>query len=125
MKSRMSYLLFAAAAILGLTAIPPAAAQKLSADELDSLIANARTQEDHLKIAVHYTALADELAEKSKDHERMAVRFQRRNLPPKVAPINRSMTAHCKNLKKSLEKASRDARQMASDHEAMAKELAR
>jgi hypothetical protein len=123
MKTLMSYIPFAAAAVLFLAAVQPVSAQKLGAADLDSLIANAQTKADHLKLAAHYTALADELAKESQGHEKMAMRYERRNLPPKVAPTNRSMVGHCKKLAQSLSEASNEARQMAADHTAMAEQV--
>jgi hypothetical protein len=122
MKTLKSFTRIAAIVIFSLTAASFASGQKLASEDLDSLIANAQTKEDHLKLAAHFSARAEELAQDSKRHEAMARRYQGENLPSKVISRHRSMARHCTNLARSLSEASKEARQLADDHRAMAEQ---
>jgi hypothetical protein len=123
MKITKRFVSIAAAAMLFLAAAPIASGQKLGPDELESLLTNAKTADEHLRLAAHYSTLSGELASEGENHAKMAGRLQRPNLPPKVVTMNQAMVAHCKNLAKALKQASEEARRMAREHEAMAKEL--
>ena len=119
--TRMS--VFSLAALLGLAA-RPASGQTVSDKELGDLLdKETMTQEDHLKLAAHYSAEAEELAKKAERHAAQAVHYQRRrNLPPKVATAFRGMPKHCENLAQSLRNAAKASEELATAHRAMAKE---
>jgi hypothetical protein len=119
--TRMS--VFSLAALVGLAA-RPVLGQKLSADELGALLDKEdMTKEDHLKLAAHYSAEAEQLGKDADRHAGLAVHYQRRrNLPPKVATAFRGMPEHCEHLAQSLRNAAKASEELATAHRAMAKE---
>jgi biopolymer transport protein ExbB/TolQ len=125
MKTLRNFTQLVAVVILALAPMASAPAQVLRTEELATLIESAQTKEDHLKLAAHFEAQADELAQDAKKHEDMANRFQRKNLPAKLESTNRFMAKHCKNLARSLNEASKEARQLADGHRDMADEVAK
>lgn len=110
---------FGALAIVGaLAAFMPLAAQTLPAHEMESLVANADTKADHLKLAGHYAAEAEELRQNTARHERMAARYKR--FPPKANP--QRLARHCDDLAASLRNAAKAADQLSTAHRQMAEE---
>lgn len=115
-----------AASLLVLAAAPAwAAPQRLSAEDLASLQMKGASAEDHLKMAAHFRVEAEELAQEAARHEAMGKRYNRPNLPPKIASLNRGMSRHCTSLSHALKKAAREAGQLADSHKAMADEVSR
>jgi hypothetical protein len=119
--TRMS--VFSLAALVGLAA-RPVLGQKLSADELGALLDKEdMTKEDHLQLAAHYSAEAEQLGKDAERHAGLAVHYRRRrNLPPKVATAFRGMPKHCEHLAQSLRNAAKASEELATAHRAMAKE---
>ena len=107
------------AVLLTMTALP-VGAQTLSEDEFASLLENAATKEEHLKLANHYTSQAKKLHKDSSRHEDMAERYK--HLTPRTRVAARSMVKHCERLAASLSDAAKAADQLASAHHEMAEE---
>jgi phosphoribulokinase len=84
--------------------------------ELKNLISNARTAQDHERLAQHFTAKAEKLEADAKDHEEYAARYKG------VSGKLRMTSYHCSNVAVELRKAADAARQLATDHREMAKE---
>ena len=103
-----------------LTVSAPVAAQTLKPDDVASLLENADTSADHLTLAGHYAAEAEQLKKGASRHDKMAVRYRR--LPPKVGPNRRGMARHCKKLATSLRSAAKAADELAAAHREMAEE---
>ena len=101
-------------------ASPP---QTLKPDELEALLEKAETAEDHLRLAAHYSADAEQLEKDAARHQALAARYRRGNLPTKVVPIHQGMAKHCDNLAQSLRNAAKAAQQLAESHKSMADEL--
>jgi uncharacterized membrane-anchored protein YhcB (DUF1043 family) len=102
----------------------PARAQDglLSKQELKTLIANAKTPEDHQRLAKHFTAKAAQLEDDAKDHEALAAQYKANpNMHEMKHPGSQQTASHCATMARSLRKAAEDARKVASDHELMAK----
>jgi len=120
--TRMS--VFSLAALLGLAAARPVSGQVLNADELGALLdKESMTKADHLKLADHYSAEAEQLGKNAERHAGLAVHYRRRrNLPPKVATAFRGMPKHCENLAQSLRNAAKASEELATAHRAMADE---
>jgi hypothetical protein len=117
------YLALVAAFVTALAAAPLwAVPQRLEADELAALQAKEATPEDHLRLAAHFVAEAEDFEQDAARHEAMGKRYSRPNLPPKIVSLNRSMVRHCRNLSRSLREAAKEARQLAENHKAMAAE---
>lgn len=95
-----------------------------SPTEVDRLVEEAQTSEDHLRLAQHYKAEAALLEASADRHAGMGQRYRmRKNLPPKVAPSWRGMARHCSNLAASLRSAAKASGRLAAEHERMAKQL--
>ena len=90
-------------------------AKLLKKSELKSLIANATTEQDHERLAQHFTAKAENLEADAKDHEEYAARYEG------VSGKLRMTAYHCANVATELRKAAEAARQLAADHLEMAK----
>ena len=110
-------------ALLGLAA-RPVSGQILDTDELSALLDKEdMTKEDHLKLADHYSAEAEQITKNAERHAGLAGHYRRRrNLPPKVASAFRSMPRHCENLAQSLRNAAKASQELATAHRAMADE---
>ena len=94
----------------------------LSKQELKTLIANAKTPDDHQRLAKHFTAKAAQLEDDAKDHEALAAQYKANpNMHEMKHPGSQQTASHCVTMARSLRKAAADARQMASDHELMSK----
>ena len=83
----------------------------LNKKELKTLITNAKTAQDHLRLARHFGAKADQLEADAKDHFELSDSYNRRD---------RGFN-HCAALAKELHKAAEEARQLSADHSETAK----
>jgi hypothetical protein len=81
--------------------------------ELKNLITNAKTEQDHERLAQHFTANAEKLEADAQDHEEYAARYK---------GVSGKPSYHCANVAAELRKAAEAARQLAADHREMAKE---
>lgn len=94
----------------------------LSKQELKTLIANAKTPEDHQLLAKHFTAKAAQLEDDAKEHEALAAQYKANpNIHDMKHPGSPQTASHCVSMASNLRKAAAEARQMASDHALMAK----
>ncbi len=111
----------AAGPTVGAAARRAPSADGLSKKELADLIANAKTPEDHLKLAKHYTAVAERYEADSEEHAAEAKAYRR---APSAAETKRPFTpgtaGHCERLADAARAAAAAARDLARDHEAMA-----
>ena len=116
--------LIASALVLG--TISPAGAvepAKMSTKQVKELVAKAKTPGDHLKLAAWYKGEADKLEAQANDHEGLADIYK--NHPAVLGskssvPISGS-AMHCTNMAKSLRDAAKEDRELAAEHELMAK----
>lgn len=96
---------------------------KLTKDELKGQVANAKTAQDHQRLAAHFTAEADELDGEAQEHTELAATY--RNHPTgqdQKHPMSGRTVGHCDYFAKSLHNAALAARKLAADHAEMAKE---
>jgi hypothetical protein len=82
----------------------------MSKKELKTLVANAKTAQDHVRLARHFAAKAEQLEADAKDHFELSDSYNRRD---------RGFN-HCAALAKELHQAAEDARQLSADHSDMA-----
>ena len=95
----------------------------LTNKEVMQLTASAKTPEEHMRLARHFQAKADKLEAEAKEHANMARNYRANPTASKTKRPGASDTAsHCETLSQDLAKAARDARALAADHEAMAKQ---
>jgi len=104
----------------------PAAGQqqeKLSKKELKSLIATAKTSEDHLRLAAYYRAQANDYLARQKQHEADAEMYDSnpRQYPSKYPTAGQ----HCRDWARNDGQSARQALALAEMHEAMAREAAK
>ena len=92
-------------------------APKLSQKQLNALISNAKTPEDHQKLADYYRQQAMAFAQKSKEHTEMPEKWPVRGMPKQLtfAP------GHCRYFAGLYAREARDAEVLASHHQDMAK----
>jgi hypothetical protein len=113
------------ACLLSLTFVSMAKSQStnpqnpMTKKELKWLIQNAKTAEDHLKLAVYYRQEAASLREESQNHRDMAEAYasgkQKTALPGKLSN-------HCRNIADYYAKSAKKAEKMAVMHEELAKQ---
>jgi hypothetical protein len=93
-----------------------AIADAITAENVAAKIAAAKSPEDHRAIASYYQALAVEAGAKVKQHENMLASYRRAG--GKMADL---FSGHCTTLIKSYGDAAEHYRQLATEHEAMAR----
>lgn len=122
MKTRTVWFSMLAILLAG-TFLKAEAAGTLNKEDLKSLIASAKSAEDHERLAQHYDAKAAELDEESKEHQELAVQYRAApTMQESKHPMSPQTAAHCKYFADDLHKAAERARQMAADHRQMAKQ---
>lgn len=95
----------------------------LSKNEVKSLIASAETKADHERIAQYFDSEAAKYDAEAKDHGELAEVYRKNPpSPPTKFPGSQQSFDHCNSLSNSLSKAAEDARALAAEHRAMAKE---
>lgn len=93
---------------------------KLTLDEVKTLIKNATTSEEHLKLAAYFRQEEAQHLESAKTHGEMSEVYQFSKVPvPAVADMQR----HCEDLVHAERNAASAARAMAEYHEEMAELL--
>ena len=111
------------AAVLAFTTVSQAepAAEKLSNQQLLSLIATAKTPADHHRLASYYSARAEEDLVRSKEHEQMVAAYKMnpalRTAKSTPGPIN-----HCEYLSQQFKDSAVKMQELAHEHEQMARE---
>ena len=95
--------------------------EKLTKQQLLTLIAMAKTPAEHQRIADYYEAKAQDFLDESQMHKQMAQAFKANPLTssPKFAS---GTVGHCEYLAKSLKSDSERYQRLAKEHEKMAEE---
>lgn len=96
-------------------------AQELSKKEVKLLIANARTSEDHERLAAYFRAEGEHLKSEQQEHREMLDAYLKN---PTSHPIPRwpTLGVHCRDLVFYYGKAAEQAFALADLHDQMAKE---
>lgn len=95
----------------------------LGKQELKTLVGNAKTAQDHMRLARHFDAKADELEADSKEHHELAEQYKSHpSVHDSKHPMSGQTAGHCQYFADDLHKAALRARQMAADHRDMAKQ---
>jgi len=118
MMSVMMLLAIAVGATVSVSAVEPAG--KLSKSELKTLIQTAKTPADHLKLASYYRYEASTLAADIKEHQEMAAAYDQ-NPSLKALPKGQTLGDHCRSLVRYLGEDLKEANEMVTIHEEMAK----
>lgn len=95
--------------------------QKLSKKELKLLIANARSPEDHERIATYYRVQGEQLKAKQREHEKELAEYLQN---PSSHPVPKwpTMGEVCRNLVFHYSSAAQKAFALADLHEQMARD---
>ena len=111
-------------ALTAVASISAAANDKpLTKAEVKNLIANAELKADHERLAKHFEAEAVRYEAEAKDHNELAGFYQKSPDPAlSKHPTSPHAFEHCDALSKSLLTAAKEARELAGEHRAMAKE---
>ena len=115
---RIALLLTAMTVFAGAVSLQAVEGKLLTKDELKSLVTNAKTAQDHERLAAHYTTQAEELEAEAQIHADEATRLRGSSEPQEV---KHNMSNHCTVTATRLRDAAKADRQMAADHTAMAK----
>jgi hypothetical protein len=112
--------------LMGIVSLPVSAEDSkiLKKDELKNLIANAKTAQDHQRVADHYTAKAEQFEAEATEHAEEAAKYKANpNMHEMKHPGSPQTASHCESMARSLRDAAKQARQLAEDHQAMAKNV--
>lgn len=124
---KLAVFVVATAMLTTVISLPAGAKDKLlTKSELKNLVANGETKSDHERVAQYFDAEAARYEAEAKEHGELASFYQKSPDPAlsKHAGSQRSFQ-HCDSLTKSLVQAAEDARQLAVEHRAMAKDSKR
>lgn len=95
----------------------------LSNQQVRELVANAKTEDDHMKLAHHYAAMAEKHEAEAVEHEALAVEYARHpQLGSSKHPMGPNTAEHCKYFAQHCRESAKEMRAMSAAHEAMAKE---
>ena len=96
-------------------------ADMLSKQELLALVSSAKTAEDHLRLAKHFSAEAAQYEADAEEHVAMAKVYRTRpTASESKRPGAPDTSAHCDRLAEFARKSAQAAREIASEHRAMA-----
>ncbi len=90
----------------------------LSKKEVKTLIASAKTKEDHLKLADYYNAQTVRLEAEAKEHDAMA-EFYRQN-PPRTTKFQVFSEEHFKEIARRFRESAAKTQKLAAMHEELA-----
>ena len=95
---------------------------KLGKTELKSLIATAKTPEEHLRLAAHYRAVANDYLARQKEHLADAKEYESN---PRKYPTKPPPAQHCRDWAYNDGQSAKKALALAEMHEAMARDAAK
>lgn len=93
----------------------------LKPKEVKALVANAKSPADHLRLARHFTAMAEKHEAEAKEHDELAAEYSRNPQMRGKMPMAPNTAEHCRYFAEHCRNAAKQMRSMAADHEAMAK----
>ena len=124
-KSITAFLLFVVLSLTTLGTVSQArgdeAKSKLSSKQLRSLIATAKTPEDHQKLAAYYRDMAEEAKANAAEHEKILAAY---NQNPSTHPLAKAAggpAEHCRTLIRLFNDEAKQDLAMAEQHDQMAK----
>ena len=119
-------LMTAALLLGGISQMTAAEAGQLSKDQVKELIASAKTTGDHQKLAGYYRGEAEKLEAEAKDHEELANAYRgRADAVAQKHTMSAKTAGHCDYFAKSVREAAKADRELAAEHELMAKGAAK
>jgi hypothetical protein len=127
MKTRKwsAVLLGAFLSLAALGAVSPARGDdthpKLTSKQVRSLIATAKTPEDHQKLAAYYRDMAEEAKANAAEHERILAAYNRNPSTHPAAKAAGGPAEHCRTLIRLYNDEAKEDLAMADQHDQMAK----
>ncbi|HEV3481127.1 MAG TPA: hypothetical protein VGR97_02245 [Candidatus Acidoferrales bacterium] len=119
------FLLLALLSLTMLGATSPVRGQetspKLTSKQVRSLIATAKTPEDHQKLAAYYRDKAAEAKANAAEHERILAAYNQNPSTHPAAKAAGGPTEHCRTLIRLFNDEAREDLAMAGEHDQMAK----
>jgi len=104
--------------------VEPTAA--LTKKELKSAIANAKTPEDHHRIAAYFKGQADRLLAEAKEHDELVTQYATWPNPAAMKqPMSGQTAEHCRYFAEYARKAAQQDQELAKMHEDMAEQAAK
>ena len=94
---------------------------KLTEKQVRTLIATAKTPEDHQKIAAYYRAKAEEAKANAAEHERILAAYNQNPSTHEPAKTAGGPSAHCHTLIRLYNDEAKEDSALAEEHEQMAK----
>jgi thiamine biosynthesis lipoprotein ApbE len=91
--------------------------RQLTKKEVKALVVNAKTPEDHMKLAAYFKGEAQRQEASAKYHDEMSELYKL-NHPARI-----DMAKHCKDFADEARKAAEAANSMADEHEKMAAQV--
>ena len=124
--STLRSFLIVATATLTLTALAAAAQQPKSTDlltnaQVKSLVENAKTPADHVKLQRHFLALAAQYEADADEHAAEAQAYRKNpTFRETKSPVGPGTAGHCDRFAELTREAAKEARELAAAHEHMA-----
>ena len=124
-KSITAFFLIAVLSLTTLGAMFPARGDdtnpKLTSKQLRSLIANAKTPEDHQKLAAYYRDMAAEAKANAAEHEKILAAYNQNPSTHPPAKAAGGPAEHCRTLIRLFNDEAKEDLAMADQHDQMAK----
>jgi hypothetical protein len=98
-----------------------ATSPKLTEKQVRTLIATAKTPEDHQKIAAYYRAKAEDAKANAAEHEKILAAYNQNPSTHEPAKAAGGPSAHCNTLIRLYNDEAKEDLAMAEEHEQMAK----
>ena len=95
--------------------------QRLEKKELHGLLMNAKTPQEHQRLAAHYRAEAERLNSEAKEHEEMAEMYRKNPNPLAAKHPYAAGVQHCRDIAKRYRESAAKMQALATVHEDMAK----
>ena len=115
----LSYILVFTAVAFAQTSQPQPKPEKLSKQQLSSLIDNAKTPAEHSRIAQYYEAEAQESLAQSNQHEQMATEYKQ-NPATSSSKFSTGTVNHCEYQAQRLKAKAEKLEELAQVHEQLA-----
>jgi len=120
-------LLTTAVAVLAVFVSVPAVADDskiLKKSDLNTLVANAKTAQDHQRLADHFTAKAEQLEADAQEHDELAGKYKANpGIHEMKHPGSQQTASHCTMMARNLREAAKQSKELAAEHQAMAKQV--
>jgi hypothetical protein len=106
------------------SALPQSGPDKLTKQQLQTLVTTAKTPAEHERIAIYYEGKAQVLNSESKQHAQMAEQY-RQNPITASGKFSAGTVNHCEYVARSLQQDAARYQKLANEHREMAKSAAR